>query len=45
MISFASVDSNGTLPCLGSDCVLPYISILEGRYIQINGLEGVASTH
>jgi hypothetical protein len=36
LISFASVDSNGTLPCLGSNRVLPDRSILEGKYCQIS---------
>jgi hypothetical protein len=44
VISVASVDSKRTLPCLGSNRVLPYRSILEGKYCQINRLDGVAST-
>jgi hypothetical protein len=36
LISFASVDSIRALPCLGSNRVLPYRSILEGKYCQIN---------
>jgi len=37
-------EMKGTLPCLGSDCVLPHRSILLGKYCRINWLDGVAST-
>ena len=36
LISFVSADSNGTLPCLGSDGELLYRSFLDGKYCQSN---------
>ena len=45
LISFTSVDSNGTLYCLGFDGELPYRSIHHGKYCQINSLDGLASTY
>ena len=43
-ISFAGVRSKEPKACLCSDRVPPYRSILEGKYCQINLLEGVATT-
>src|SRR6267143_2493963 len=42
--SFKGVDSNKTLPCLGSDGVQPYRSVPYSKYSRINRLDGVAST-
>src|SRR6267378_1204829 len=32
------------MPCLGSDCGVPFWLILDGKHCQINWLHGVATT-
>jgi hypothetical protein len=43
--SFARLDSNGTLPCLGLIDYSRPVRFSRGKYCRMNGLDGVASTH